>query len=297
VLHTIGMESFIRLCKKLHTSEKCDIGWVTMTQKYVTNSLFVALAGVWTALMLALALIPTYPILGTPAVITLSGIIFSSLTAPLLGPLWGTFSGFAFGWLVPYVNPATNMGLLTFLGPAMSALMGGLVLFNKWKEAILVFAAQMIVWLAHPFAWYQAMPIILWQYVPVVVFILLPPVRKWIINVITARNNPTKLVIALWCLAWIARIGGEVAASNNTAVWVLGWGVAEMYPYWAPMTVYYAIADSLNSLAGAIIGTAVLLALKRANIKALALDTLAFKAREVINKKDAGDQAKGNMKV
>jgi hypothetical protein len=110
------------------------------------------------------------------------------------------------------------------------------------------------------------------------VFIIVPPVRKWIVNTITARNNPTKLAIALWCLAWVARIGGEVAVSNNNAVWVLGWGVPGLYPYWAPVTVYYAIADSLNSLAGAIIGTAVLLALKRANIKTLAVDTLKSKA-------------------
>jgi len=270
----------LMLCKKLHSNEKCNIGWLIMTQKHVTNSIFLALTGVWTALMLALAIVPTYPILGTPALITLSGILFSSLTIPLLGPLGGTLSGFIFGWLVPYVNPATNMGLLTFLGPTMSALMGGLALFNRWKEATLIFAVQMVIWFAHPFAWYQAMPIIAWQYVPVIVFILVPSVRNWIINVITLRNDPKKLAIALWCLAWTARIGGEVAASNNNAVWVLGWGVPDMYPYWAPMTVYYAIADSLNSLAGAIIGTAVLLALKRANIKALAVDSLKPKAQE-----------------
>ena len=251
-----------------------------MSRKYFTNSFLLALTGVWTALMLALALIPTYPILGTPAVITLSGIIFSALTAPLLGPFWGTVSGFLFGWLVPYINPATNMGLLTFLGPTISALMGGLMLFNKWKEATLILVAQIVVWFAHPFAWYQLMPIITWQFVPVAIFILVPSIRKWIITTIYARNNPTKLAIALWCLSWTARIGGEVAASNNNAVWILGWGVPEMYPFWAPLTVYYAIADSLNSLAGAIIGTAVLLALKRANIKTLAIDSLKFGNRE-----------------
>jgi len=251
-----------------------------MTEKYVTNSLFLALTGVWTALMLALAVIPTYPVLGTSAMITLSGIVFSSLTTPLLGPLWGTLSGFVFGWLVPYVNPGTNMGLLTFLGPTMSALIGGLVLFSRWKEATLIFAVQMAVWFAHPFAWYQAMPIITWQYLPVLVFIIAPPIRKWIVNSIKARDNPTKLAIALWCLAWTARIGGEVAVSNNNAVWVLGWGTSDMYPYWAPATVYYAIADSLNCLAGAIIGTAVLLALKRANIKNIAIESLGSEPKE-----------------
>lgn len=251
-----------------------------MTEKYVISSFLLALTSVWTALMLALSLIPTYPILGTPAVITLSGIIFSSLTAPLLGPFWGALSGFIFGWTVPYVNPAANMGLLTFLGPTMSALMGGLLLFNRWKETALILATQLILWFAHPFAWYELMPIITWQFIPVAAFILVPSLRKWIINTIKARNNPTKLVIALWCLAWTARIGGEVAVSNLNAVWVLGWGIPDMYPFWAPLTVYYAIADSLNSLTGAIVGAAVLLALKRTNIKMLAIDSLEPKIQE-----------------
>lgn len=137
----------------------------------------------------------------------------------------------------------------------------------------MIFAVEMIVWFSHPFAWYEAMPIITWQYWLVLLLIVIPPIRKWIINAITSRNQ-ANLPIALWCLAWVARIGGDVATGNNIAVWVLGWGVPEMYPFWAPMTIYYAITDSLNCLAGAIIGTAVLLALKRANIKAIAVDFL-----------------------
>jgi len=46
------------------------------------------------------------------------------------------------------------------------------------------------------------------------------------------------------------------------------------------VTVYYAIADSLNCLAGAIIGTAVLLALKRANIKNIAIESLGSEPKE-----------------
>ena len=250
-----------------------------MFRKYIVNTVFLALTSVWTALMLSSALIPAYPIFGTPVVITFSSILLVGLTSPLLGPLWGTLSGFAFGWLVPYINPATSMGLLTFLGPTMTALMGGLVLFNRWKEATLIFAAQMVIWFAHPFAWYEAMPIITWQYWLVLAFIVVPPIRKWITSSITARD-PATLPIALWCIAWIARIGGDVATSNNNAVWILGWGIPEMYPFWAPMTLYYAIADSLNCLAAAVIGTAVLLALKRTNIKTLAIDFLEPKVEE-----------------
>lgn len=249
-----------------------------MSVRYTTSVILVALVGIWTALVLAVAWIPAYPVFGTSAVITLSSILFSSLTAPMLGPIWGALSGFIFGWIVPNVNPATSIGLLTFLSPTMAALMSGLVLFNRWKEATLIFAAEMAIWFAHPFAWYEAMPLITWQYWLVLAFIIIPPLRKWIITSITTRN-PANLPIALWCLAWIARIGGDVATGNNIAVWILNWGTPGLYPYWAPLTIYYAIADSLNCLAGATIGTAVLLALKRAHIKALAIDFLESKAK------------------
>lgn len=244
-----------------------------MATRYSTNTVLLALASVWAALMSASALIPAYPILGTPVVVTLSSILLASLTSPLLGPVWGTLSGFVFGWIVPYVNPTTQMGLLTFLGPTMAALMSGLVLFNKWKMATAIFAIQMLVWFSHPFAWYELMPIITWQYWLVLVLIVVPPIRNWIINSVHARNSAS-LPIALWCLAWIARIGGDVATSNNNAVWILNWGVPTMYPFWAPMTLYYAITDSLNCFAGAIIGSTVLLALKKANIRVLAVDFL-----------------------
>jgi len=250
-----------------------------MFQKYVANSIFLALTSVWVALVLASAWLPTYPVIGTSVMITFSSVLFGGLTSSLLGPLWGTLSGFAFGWLVPYINPSTSMGLFTFLGPTMTALMSGLVLFDRWKEATLIFAVQMVVWFCHPFAWYKDMLIITWQYWLVLVFIVVPPIRRWIINSITARN-PSNLPLALWCLAWIARIGGDIATSNNNAVWVLNWGVPEMYPFWAPMTIYYAITDSLNCVAGAIIATAVLLALKRANIRILAVDFLESKMKQ-----------------
>ena len=242
-----------------------------MIRGYFTNVVLLALTAMWVALTLVCSWYPAYPVLGTPAVITLSSIVFSGLTAPLLGPAWGTLAGLIFGGLVPYVNPQTSIGLLTFLTPTMAALMSGMVLFNRWKEATLIFGVQLAIWFSHPFAWYEAMPLITWEYWIVLAFVLIPPVRKWIIASIVKRE-PKNLTIALWCLAWIARIGGDVVTGNNIAVWTLGWGIPDLYPYWAPMTVYYAIADSLNCLAGAIIGTGVLLALKRTNLRILAVD-------------------------
>ncbi len=244
-----------------------------MAKEYATNTVLIALVSIWVALMLALAVVPAYPILGTSAQITLSSILYSSLTAPLLGPLWGTISGSIFGWLVPLVNPATSMGPLTFLSPALGALMGGLFLFNRWKEATLVFGLEMTIWFAHPFAWYELMPIITWQSWLALILIVTPPIRRWLLDSLWTRDEK-RLPIALWCLSWVARIGGEVANSNNIAVWVLGWGTPEMYLYWAPLTIYYAIADSIGCLAGAVIGTAVLLALKRRGIQVLAVDFL-----------------------
>ena len=83
--------------------------------------------------------------------------------------------------------------------------------------------------------------------------------------------------MVLVTLAWIARIGGDVATGNNIAFWVLNWTGPDFYLYWAPMTLYYAVADSLNCLAGAIIGTSVLTALKRTGVRIMALDVLQTK--------------------
>jgi hypothetical protein len=154
--------------------------------------------------------------------------------------------------------------------------MSGLFLFNRWREATIILVVNIAIWLANPFAFYELMPLILWQYIPVFVFFLVPPVRKWIINTISTANK-TRLPIALWCLAWVARIGGDVVTGNNIAVWILGWGGPNMYPFWAPLTVYYAIADSLNCLIGALIGTAVIVAIKKSGLKIAIFERLQEK--------------------
>lgn len=242
-----------------------------------TRATFLALTSVWTALALVCALVPVYPILGTNAVITLSSILTNGLTASLLGPLWGTLSGFAFGWLVPYFYPSAALfGLLTFLTPTVAALTSALVLFNRWKEAALIFALEIVIWFANPFAWYQAMPIITWEYWLALSFIVVSPLRNWIVKSIATRN-PSTLPLAMWCIAWISRMG-DVVTGNNIYVWVVGLGNwSSVYGFWVPLTVYYAIADSLSCVVAAILGTAVLLALKRANIRIIALDYLVPK--------------------
>lgn len=240
------------------------------------NSINIALIAIWTALLLVTSLIPAYPILGTGAVITFSSVLHSSLTAPLLGPLFGTIAALIFGWLIPYVNPASSIGILTFLAPTMAALVAGLVLFNRWKEATVILIAEVVIFFAHPFAWYQLMPIVVWPFIPIFIFVVVPPVRKWIINSIVI-GDAKRLPIALFCLAFISRLGGDVATGNNIGVWVMGWGIPDMYPFWAPMTAYYAVADTLNCVAGAIIGAGVLTALRRSGLRITALDSLRAK--------------------
>ncbi|MCW4016711.1 MAG: hypothetical protein NWF06_10110 [Candidatus Bathyarchaeota archaeon] len=249
---------------------------MTGTNNKTVSSLNIALISIWAALLLSVSFLIIYPVPGTPVTITFSSVLLSSLTAPLLGPAYGTVAGLIFGWTVPYVNPATSIGILTFLAPTLAALMSGLVLFNRWKEAILILLGQLVIWFAHPFAWYEIMPIITWQYWFVLALIAIPPIRKRIVNTIVTRNQKY-LPVALWCLAWIARIGGETITGNNIAVWVLSWGTPDFYPVWAPLTIYYAIADSLNCLIGALIGSAVILALKRNGIRVTALDSLQTK--------------------
>ena len=245
---------------------------IIMASKHPHTPTFVALTSMWVAITLACAFYPVYYVLGTSAMITLSSIVFSGLTAPLLGPFWGSLAGLLFGLTVPFVNSQVSIGVLTFLTPTLGAVMSSLVLFNRWKEATAIFALEMVIWFSHPFAWYQDMWIVTWQYWVALVFIIVPPIRKWIASSVVNRN-PANLTVALWCLAWTARMG-DVATGNNIAVWINGWGTPSMYLYWVPATAYYAVADSLTCLGAALIGTAVLLALKRANIRIIAIDSL-----------------------
>jgi len=234
------------------------------------NSIYISLVSIWTALLLSGVLIVIYPVPGTTIWITLASILSSSLTAPLLGPVGGAVSGLIFGLAAPFINPATSIGPLTFLAPMLGALMSGLVLFDRWKEATIILILQIAIWFAHPFAWYQLMPIVSWEYWLAFAFIIIPPVRKWIIDSVVSRD-PKRTPVALWCLAWISRIGGDVITGNNIFIWIFNF-TFDFYAYWAPMTLYYAIADSLNCLAGAIIGSALLLALKRSGLRILAVD-------------------------
>jgi hypothetical protein len=243
----------------------------TAVKKSLIGTFQITLIVVWTGLLLAVAIVSVYPIPGTGILITLASPLSAGLTAPLLGPLAGAISGLIFGFGVPYINPATSIGVFTFLTPFIGALMSGLVLFNRWKEATLIFAVEVAVWFANPFAWYQLMPIITWGYWLAFAFIIIPPLRKWIIDSIVFRH-PKSLPIALWCLAWISRVGGDTITGNNIAVWILNWTGVDWYPYWAPWTIYYAIVDFLTCTAGAIIGAAVLLALKRSGTRSLAVD-------------------------
>lgn len=249
-----------------------------MIQKYATNSVFVALTAVWSSLILVLVLFPVYPVPGISVYITLGSILSASLTAPILGIAWGTLAGLIYGFFSPYVNPLTSIGALTFLPPMMAALMSSLFLFNHWKEAALILSAQIAIWFLNPFAWYKAMPIVTWEYWLAMAVIVLPPVRKRIISALRSRN-PASLPMALWCLAWIARVGGEVATGNNIGVWVNGWGTPSLYMYWVPFTAYYALTDSLGCFIGAIVGTGVLASLKSTKMRLLAVDSLESKVR------------------
>jgi hypothetical protein len=246
-------------------------------QRYNTNSVFLALTGIWSAVVIVCGLFPAFPILGTVYLVTLASVVSSALTAPILGLAWGTMAGFIYGWLIPYANPSTAIfGPLTFLSPTMGALISGLVLFNRWKEAALICFAEIVIWFLNPSAWYQAMPIITWEYWLALGLIIVPPVRKWIISAFKSRN-PATLPIALWCLAWIAHVGGEVLTGNNIFLWVMK--VVDP-TFWVPYTVYYAVVDSLTCLLGAIGGTLVLVALKAANLRFIAVDFLESKVTD-----------------
>lgn len=231
--------------------------------KPTIGGVHVAFIAMWIAILLAVSAVPAYPIPGIPGSITVASALSAGLTAPLMGPWAGLVAGLVYGLLAVTLFPYTAFfGLLTALCPFMGFFIGGLTLYNKWKWAGGVFAVLLAVWFTHPFAWENGMPLVAWEQFVALGIILIPPIRKWVIDSVVERD-PKRMILALSLLGWVSRMG-DVTTGNILAVRVIEFTIIE---YWVPMIPYYAITDSLTCLLGAVVGSAVLVALKRVKIK------------------------------
>ncbi|MGQ4914725.1 MAG: ECF transporter S component [Candidatus Asgardarchaeia archaeon] len=224
----------------------------------------VSIIAVWTAVMLAVTAIPAYPVPGMAGVITVA-VILSTLTGALLGPIAGLLFGLVFSTLEIMLFPYTAFfGILTILCPTANAFVAGLVVHDRWKEASAIYVVLIAIWFAHDYGRYQLMPIIpILQWVPPLIFILVPQIRYFIIKSI-AERDVKKLPIAFLLLQNIGYMA-ENAVGCDIWLWWAGWSFP--YIYWVGTTAYHVAVHWITAIIGGIVATPIWITLKKIRVK------------------------------
>lgn len=146
------METFISLCKKLHSDAVIYIGVRGKGMNLRLTTRQIALMAVFAALFYVLSLIAPIRI-PVPTIGTME-ISFAALIATVFGIVLGPYLGAAAALLGSSVSWAlTGMspfGLPFVLAPVLNALVSGFIFYKKWKWGFLVFAAMVIVFLFTP---------------------------------------------------------------------------------------------------------------------------------------------------
>ncbi|MCD6515372.1 MAG: hypothetical protein J7L07_10650 [Candidatus Odinarchaeota archaeon] len=234
----------------------------------IIGGVHIGLIIVWVAIKLAAAAIPTFPIPGLPG--SLSAAMFlKGLTGPLLGPYAGFVGGLAFGILNQFIFPYTAFfGPLTFLTNVTGFTFEGLALYPRkkgWIITVIYFIVMLLLWYFYKggAGLVGGMPLVTWEHWFAILILVIPWVRNFMQESLIKRDNPAKLFIALFLIGWV----GSMA--NNIMGCVLAFYMWDFTNpiYWVPMIPYYAATDILASIIGSIVGTAVLISLKRANIR------------------------------
>jgi len=147
------MENFIRLCKKLHGSEKNfkEGEGLSDISKIGNKTKIVALIAMFAALYAVLRIIPTVPMVGVAgasfSVSDVAAPIYGTLLGPLTGGLSvfvGTFLAMALGKSAPFLG-------LDFLPATVNVIAIGLLLKRKWLIAVILNAVLLVAFLLHPF--------------------------------------------------------------------------------------------------------------------------------------------------
>lgn len=147
------MENFIKLCKKLHASEKNFDGAQGLSDlsKIGNKTKIIASIAIFAALFAVLRRIPTVPMVGV------SGAYFSlsDVAAPIYGAILGAYTGGLSVVLGTFLamalgRPAPFLGL-DFLPATVNVIAIGLLLKRKWGTVVILNAVLLLTFLLHPF--------------------------------------------------------------------------------------------------------------------------------------------------
>ncbi|MBN1358176.1 hypothetical protein JW988_05350 [Candidatus Bathyarchaeota archaeon] len=224
------MENFIRLCKKLHSSEK-SYEWtnaLSALSNINTRTKIIASVAIFSALYGVIRLIPLGPMIGLSASFSVSDSL-APLYGIILGPFTGGISIIIGTFLAMALGKAPVFLGLDFLPAFVNAVVLGFLVKRKWKAAVLLNLVLIIIFLLSPYSLLLAeIPIgsgtlsfpFIWLHI-VAFIILISPLRSKAISWIESLKTSS----LPWGLAIVAFIGTMMQHITGNLVFELTWGV------------------------------------------------------------------------
>lgn len=141
------MESFIKLCKKLHNDAKNSQG--EKNTKIAISTKQIALTAIFAALYAVLRAIPTVPMIGVPGASFSLSDILAPIYGIILGPYVGGLSVLIGTFTAMSVKPPVFLGL-DFLPGFVNAVALGFLVRRKWLPVIALNITLLLAFVLNP---------------------------------------------------------------------------------------------------------------------------------------------------
>jgi uncharacterized membrane protein len=212
-----------------------------------------AVIAVWAALIAAVTLVPTFPIIGTgatfsvsAALIPLAGIFFG----PIAGALCAAIGAFVGQLIAPHT---VFFGPLSFLIPTLGAMCAGFAMLKRWYVPLLVIVVFSGAWYLVPLgreAWFQPA---IWLLGVIACLIGWFVASNWI-----GSDNRAKIFFGVF----FAAMAGTIVDHAFGSLWAL---IQFQLPteVWLAALPLAPVERTLFSLGAAVIGTPLLIGLPK----------------------------------
>lgn len=266
------MESFIRLCKKLHNDAKNSHGEKNM--KIAISTKQIALIAIFSALYSVLRLIPMGPMIGLSNTFSVSDAL-----APVYGIVLGPYTGGASVVIGTFVamamgKPISFMGL-DFLPALVNTVAIGFLMRKKWVPAIILNITLLAIFAANPLTvWFFNVPLgsstiaipFFWLHIVALAVLISPLGYKagpWVKSL-----KPAFIAVGIAILAFIGTMMQHLTGNILTEVvrsQIFGLTAPEVFPtiIWPAAFILYPWERLTLVILAVIVGVPLVKALKK----------------------------------
>jgi hypothetical protein len=212
-----------------------------------------AVIAVWAALIAAVMLVPTFPIIGTGATFSVSSALFP-LAGIFFGPVAGALCAAIGAFVGQLIAPHTVFfGPLSFLIPTLGAMCAGFAMVKKWYVPLLFTLAFSGAWYLVPLGREAPFQPVVWLLGIIACLIGWFVTSDWI-----GSDNRTRIFVGVF----VAAMAGTIVDHAFGSLWAL---IQFRLPpeVWMAALPLTPIERTLFSLGAAVIGTPLLVGLPK----------------------------------